>query len=202
MGFVRINIPNPHGVYMHDTPSKGIFGDDFRFVSSGCVRVQNVRDYITWILKDTPGWSREQIDAVFKSGEADRRQGRERAEHLLDLRHGLGDPDGLVQFRDDIYNRDGFGSAIPRGEPRPVEPDEDMFLNWFLRNATERAAMAPFAFLPSSDMVGDARARSNLCAPSRRMVSRRTPRRGGRSISRRDRTRRPNTWGEMGQGYP
>jgi L,D-transpeptidase YcbB len=29
MGFVRINIPNPHGVYMHDTPSKGIFGDDF-----------------------------------------------------------------------------------------------------------------------------------------------------------------------------
>jgi hypothetical protein len=34
---VRINIPNPHGVYMHDTPAKGIFGDDFRFVSSGCV---------------------------------------------------------------------------------------------------------------------------------------------------------------------
>src|SRR5829696_3081264 len=60
MGFVRINIPNPHGVYMHDTPSKGIFGDDFRFVSSGCVRVQNVRDYITFLLKDTPGWSRDQ----------------------------------------------------------------------------------------------------------------------------------------------
>ncbi len=39
-----INIPNPYGVYMHDTPEKGIFGDDFRFVSSGCVRVQNMRD--------------------------------------------------------------------------------------------------------------------------------------------------------------
>jgi len=39
LGFVRVNIPNPYGVYMHDTPSKGIFGDDFRFVSSGCVRV-------------------------------------------------------------------------------------------------------------------------------------------------------------------
>ncbi len=36
--------PNPHGVYMHDPPAKGIFGDDFRFVSSGCVRVQNVRE--------------------------------------------------------------------------------------------------------------------------------------------------------------
>src|SRR3712207_5448272 len=69
MGFVRINIPNPHGVYMHDTPAKGIFGDDFRFVSSGCVRVQNVRDYVQWLLKDTPGWEREQIDATFKSGQ-------------------------------------------------------------------------------------------------------------------------------------
>src|SRR5690606_14868258 len=43
LGFVRIDIANPHGVYMHDTPAKGIFGDDYRFVSSGCVRVQNVR---------------------------------------------------------------------------------------------------------------------------------------------------------------
>ena len=76
MGFVRINIPNPHGVYMHDTPSKGIFGDDFRFVSSGCVRVQNVRDYITWLLKDTPGWSRDQIDADDQGGAAHRRAAR------------------------------------------------------------------------------------------------------------------------------
>jgi hypothetical protein len=68
MGFVRINIPNPHGVYMHDTPSKGIFGDDFRFVSSGCVRVQNVRDYITWLLKDTPNWDRNAIEEVFAAG--------------------------------------------------------------------------------------------------------------------------------------
>ena len=69
LGFVRINIPNPYGVYMHDTPSKGIFGDDFRFVSSGCVRVQDVRDYVAWLLKDTPGWSRDQIDEVIRSGQ-------------------------------------------------------------------------------------------------------------------------------------
>ncbi|HYF56788.1 MAG TPA: L,D-transpeptidase family protein, partial [Salinarimonas sp.] len=69
MGFVRINIPNPHGVYMHDTPSRGIFGDDFRFVSSGCVRVQNVRDYIQWLLAETPGWTREQIDETFRAGQ-------------------------------------------------------------------------------------------------------------------------------------
>jgi L,D-transpeptidase YcbB len=129
MGFVRINIPNPHGVYMHDTPSKGIFGDDFRFVSSGCVRVQNVRDYITWILKDTPGWSREQIDAVFKSGERMDAKIANPPNIYWTYVTAWATPDGLVQFRDDIYNRDGFGNAIPVASRVPVEPDEDMFLN-------------------------------------------------------------------------
>ncbi|AWM86963.1 murein L,D-transpeptidase [Microvirga sp. 17 mud 1-3] len=128
MGFVRINIPNQHGVYMHDTPSKGIFGDDFRFVSSGCIRVQNVRDYIEWLLKDTPGWSREQIDATFKSGErVDARLAQPVPIHWIYMT-AWATPDGLVQFRDDIYNKDGLGNAIPVASRTPTEPDEEMFL--------------------------------------------------------------------------
>jgi murein L,D-transpeptidase YcbB/YkuD len=128
MGFVRINIPNQHGVYMHDTPSKGIFGDDFRFVSSGCIRIQNVRDYIEWLLKDTPGWSREQIDAVFKSGERiDARLAQAVPIHWIYVT-AWATPDGLVQFRDDIYNKDGLGNAIPVASRVPTEPDQEMFL--------------------------------------------------------------------------
>ncbi|MDP8918769.1 MAG: L,D-transpeptidase family protein [Pseudomonadota bacterium] len=128
MGFVRINIPNQHGVYMHDTPSKGIFGDDFRFVSSGCIRIQNVRDYIEWLLKDTPGWSREQIDATFKSGERiDARLAQAVPIHWIYVT-AWATPDGLVQFRDDIYNKDGLGNAIPVASRTPTEPDEEMFL--------------------------------------------------------------------------
>ena len=36
---------------MHDTPSKNLFGEDFRFHSSGCVRVQNVRELVDWLLR-------------------------------------------------------------------------------------------------------------------------------------------------------
>ncbi|HEV2558451.1 MAG TPA: L,D-transpeptidase family protein [Microvirga sp.] len=129
MGFVRINIPNPHGVYMHDTPSKGIFGDDFRFVSSGCVRLQNVRDYIQWLLKDTPGWDREQIDAVFRSGDRIDAKIANPPNVYWTYVTAWATPDGLVQFRDDIYNRDGFGNAIPVASRVPLEPDEEMFLN-------------------------------------------------------------------------
>jgi L,D-transpeptidase YcbB len=128
MGFVRINIPNPHGVYMHDTPSKGIFGDDFRFVSSGCVRVQNVRDYIQWLLKDTPGWDREQINATLTAGSRTDARLAQPVNIYWTYITAWATPDGLIQFRDDIYNRDGLGSAIPVASRTPAEPDEEMFL--------------------------------------------------------------------------
>lgn len=109
LGFVRINIPSPHGVYMHDTPSKGIFGDDYRFVSSGCIRVQNVRDYITWLLKDTPGWDRARIDATIASGERiNARLGQPVPVYWVYVT-AWATPDGTVQFRDDIYQKDGLG---------------------------------------------------------------------------------------------
>lgn len=111
LGVVRININNPYGVYMHDTPEKGVFGDDFRFVSSGCMRMQNVRDYVAWLLKPQGGWDRDRIDQVIASGER------------LDVRleppvnvfwvyvTAWGTPEGVVQFREDIYQRDGFSTA-------------------------------------------------------------------------------------------
>ena len=118
LGFVRINIPNPYGVYMHDTPEKGIFGDDFRFVSSGCVRVQDVRDYVAWLLKDNPGWGRDQIDQVIRSGERLDVKLTQPVNVYWVYITAWATPDGLVQFRNDIYQRDGAGpgpvaSAVP-----------------------------------------------------------------------------------------
>nr|WP_246225454.1 L,D-transpeptidase family protein [Pseudochelatococcus lubricantis] len=109
MGFVRINIPNPHGVYMHDTPAKGVFGDDFRFVSSGCVRMQNVRDYIAFLLEDTPGWGRDQIQAAIDSGKRIDAPLANPVPVYWTYITAWATPDGLVQFRSDIYNRDGLG---------------------------------------------------------------------------------------------
>ena len=52
MASVKIDFHNPYAVYMHDTPQQSLFNDIERFHSSGCVRVQNVRDLVTWILID------------------------------------------------------------------------------------------------------------------------------------------------------
>ncbi len=116
MGTIRINFPSAHGVYMHDTPSKNLFGEDFRFHSSGCVRVQNVRELVNWLLVETPGWSRPEIDQVIKSGERkDAKVSRPVPLYWVYVT-AWATPDGVVQFRDDIYNRDGLGpTAASRG---------------------------------------------------------------------------------------
>ena len=130
LGFVRINIGNPYGVYMHDTPSKGIFGDDFRFVSSGCVRVQNVRDYITWLLKDTPGWDRDKIEQALDGGQRIDAQLSQPVPVYWTYITAWAAPDGLVQFRDDIYNRDGLGNIpVASRTPTPDDPDEAFLQN-------------------------------------------------------------------------
>lgn len=112
LGSIRINFPSKDGVYMHDTPSKNLFGDDFRFHSSGCVRVQNVRELVNWLLADTPGWSRAEIDAVIKSGE----RTDARLAHPVPLYWvyvtAWATSDGVVQFRDDIYGRDGLAGSV------------------------------------------------------------------------------------------
>ncbi len=114
LGHIRINFPSPYGVYMHDTPLKNLFGDDFRFHSSGCVRVQNVRQLVYWLLDQTKNWTPEEIDRVIKSGE----QKTARLAKPVPLHWvyvtAWSASDGVVQFREDIYDRDGLGGpAIP-----------------------------------------------------------------------------------------
>jgi murein L,D-transpeptidase YcbB/YkuD len=116
LGAIRINFPSKDGVYMHDTPLKNLFGEDMRFHSSGCVRVQNVRELVNWLLVETNGWSRQEIDQVIKSG--DRKDAKINRPVPLYWVYvtAWATPDGVVQFREDIYNRDGLGqTATSRG---------------------------------------------------------------------------------------
>jgi murein L,D-transpeptidase YcbB/YkuD len=106
LGNVRIDMPNPYSVYMHDTNQRSLFSDDYRFDSHGCTRVDNVRDLAAWLLRDDPKWNRAAIDAGIASGER------------IDVRLAKNVPvawiyltawmtrDEIVQFRTDIYNQD------------------------------------------------------------------------------------------------
>jgi L,D-transpeptidase YcbB len=107
MASTKINFHNPHAVYMHDTPQQSLFGEIERFNSSGCVRVQNVRDLTTWILRDTAGWSRRQIEAAIASGVNTEIAVAEPVPVYFTYITAWSVESGIVQFRDDIYRRDG-----------------------------------------------------------------------------------------------
>lgn len=44
LGLYKFNTPNKRAIYLHDTPSKGLFNDDFRAYSSGCIRVEHAEE--------------------------------------------------------------------------------------------------------------------------------------------------------------
>ena len=107
MASVKINFPNPHAVYMHDTPQQSLFSKLMRFDSSGCVRVQNVRDLVTWLLRDTLGWNRQRFEQTIKSGESTPVPVTNPVPVYFTYVSAWSTGDGVAHFRDDIYARDG-----------------------------------------------------------------------------------------------
>jgi murein L,D-transpeptidase YcbB/YkuD len=107
MASTKINFHNPNNEYMHDTPQQGLFNKLARFESSGCVRVQNVRDLTTWLLRDTPGWSRQQIEATIRAGQNSPIKLAVEVPVYFKYITAWAATDGIVQFRDDIYEMDG-----------------------------------------------------------------------------------------------
>jgi murein L,D-transpeptidase YcbB/YkuD len=120
LGFLRIDMPNPHSVYMHDTPHRELFGSDYRFHSSGCARIGDVRALAAWVLQDNPGWGRREIDAGIASGA----RTDIRVAHAIPVAWiyltGWAMHDGTVHFRNDIYNHDAPAKAFMVSLDRPV----------------------------------------------------------------------------------
>lgn len=109
LGFVKINFHNKYAVYMHDTPSKSIFGRNFRAESSGCVRVQGVQRLVAWLLRDTPGWSLSRIREMKRTGERLDVAVKNPVPLFFSYVTAWVTPDDMVHFRRDVYQRDGVG---------------------------------------------------------------------------------------------
>ena len=109
LGFVKINFPNKDSVYMHDTPLKSLFGRSVRYESSGCVRVNAIETLVDWILQDTGGWNIPRMMAVKQSGEQIDVKLVKPIPVYFTYVSAWATPDGVVQFRPDIYQQDGGG---------------------------------------------------------------------------------------------
>ena len=131
LGLVRLDMPNEHNVYLHDTPLKDLFARQQRAFSAGCVRVEGVLDLAAWLLRETPGWSRAKIDDVLSQATPlDISLPRPVPVRFVYVTAWAG-PDDVVEFREDIYGRDGSNGtvataqgerAVPANAPRTIAP--------------------------------------------------------------------------------
>lgn len=105
LGRVKFIFPNEHAVYLHDTPSKALFGRAERAFSHGCVRVQNPFE-LAEVLLGSDGWDQDKIKATLDSLETKTVYLPEALPVLLLYWTADIGPTGEVHFYTDVYERD------------------------------------------------------------------------------------------------
>lgn len=118
LGLVRVNMPNKEIVYLHDTPLKPLFGQRYRAFSAGCVRVQNVMDLVAWVANYEPGFaSKDAVSQIVDAGQpVDVKLTRPVPVYFTYVT-AWAEEDGSLQFRPDIYGRDGAQELVGTADP-------------------------------------------------------------------------------------
>ena len=164
LGSIRIDMPNKLAVYMHDTPSKRLFGADYRFLSHGCVRVQGVYDLAAWLLEGTSGgpagaWDKDALLAEIKTGAREDIKLTRSTPVIWVYLTGWANADGAANFRNDVYGLDARRTR--RRAPRP------------LRRSTRCCARRPSPPPPNDGWAAAAEPRRSLRRARRRRRARR-----------------------------
>ncbi|MGE8941424.1 L,D-transpeptidase family protein [Leptospira interrogans] len=106
LGLIRIDMPNKHTVYMHDTPMKRLFDGPYRSQSAGCVRVQNVFALAGLLLGEDEQSVRRRLEPLMNATTTTTlRLEQPVPVHFVYLT-GWVAGEGPAQFRNDVYDKD------------------------------------------------------------------------------------------------
>jgi murein L,D-transpeptidase YcbB/YkuD len=111
LGAMKFMMPNPYSIYLHDTNQPELLKNDFRMLSSGCIRMSYPRDFAEYLLAGTK-WNRTAIDDfVVKPGETRSSESWIRLPnkvkvpvYLISLTAAL-DDNSVMQFTRDVYGQ-------------------------------------------------------------------------------------------------
>ncbi len=105
LGQVKIMYPNQYLIYLHDTPSQGLFNRNSRAESSGCVRVEDAVGLAKYLLRDQKDLTNEKIDSILKGGETTQIE----MDQQVIVHHfywTAWEENGKTRFTEDVYNYD------------------------------------------------------------------------------------------------
>ncbi len=115
---VKINFPNTHMVYMHDTPHRELFDGNARYESSGCIRIDQVSTVVNWIIDNQDGFNDTRYEMLTASEQPHDMYVRNPPDIRIMYLTAWATEDGAVNFRPDIYGLDGTGFTLGQPEPR------------------------------------------------------------------------------------
>ena len=109
LGYVKFNLPNPWDIYLHDTPHRTDFGRRDRFLSSGCIRLQQPREMAIYILAELEKkrYTEEKLDSIIETHKTRWELLKTKIPVHITYLTAFEDTTGKhIRFTRDIYNRD------------------------------------------------------------------------------------------------
>ena len=106
LGRVKFIFPNSYNIYLHDTPSKSLFGAESRAFSHGCIRVSQPTKLAEYLLRHQKDWTPEKIAQAMKVNSEKWVALDEPLPVFISYFTAWVDQDGLLNFRKDIYGHD------------------------------------------------------------------------------------------------
>jgi murein L,D-transpeptidase YcbB/YkuD len=120
LGLVKFDFPNSNNVYLHSTPSQGLFQRARRDFSHGCIRVEEPVRLAEWVLAERSEWTRERIEAAMKGASQKTVTLDTPIPIYIFYSTVLADREGRVSFFTDIYGHDAvLKSLLDKGFPYP-----------------------------------------------------------------------------------
>jgi murein L,D-transpeptidase YcbB/YkuD len=106
LGLVKFLFPNSNSIYLHDTPSKGLFNEEKRAFSHGCIRVAKPEELANEILKNDKNWTSQKINTAMHKGKESWYTLKNKIPVYIGYFTAWVDDEGVIHFYDDVYQRD------------------------------------------------------------------------------------------------
>lgn len=106
LGLVKFLFPNNYHIYLHDTPSKSLFGESRRAFSHGCIRLSEPAKLAQFVLRKNTSWTKQTIDSAMHSGVEKYVTLKPEMPVVIGYFTAFVDKDGKLNFRNDVYGED------------------------------------------------------------------------------------------------
>ncbi len=106
LGYIKLEMPNPFSMFLHDTNARSLFARDDRHLSHGCIRVQNIRPLAAYLLAGDAASGLDRVNAAIETGETQKIVLDKPLPVFVLYWTAIARADGTVDFRPDAYGRD------------------------------------------------------------------------------------------------